>query len=185
MSLIAKRPVVDNQPPNGSIEQLDTATLAEIVSGLAIAEELWRPHVAHDRNERARIRLMATPIYEVWLLGWTPGQSVGLHDHGRANGAFIIVDGTLTETLAHEPGDRRSPALTNRTLTIADVAVIEAGEVHDVANRSTALATSIHAYSKPLRAMNFYDTSQPYIRGQRISTMLVEHQPPVLTALDD
>ena len=33
--------------------------------------------------------------------------------------------------------------------------------------------------------MNFYDTSQPYIRGQRISTMLVEHQPPVLTALDD
>ena len=56
---------------------------------------------------------MATPIYEVWLLGWTPGQSVGLHDHGPANGAFIIVDGTLTETLAHEPGDRRSPALTN------------------------------------------------------------------------
>ena len=27
-----------------------------------------------------------------------PGQSVGLHDHGDANGAFVVVDGELTET---------------------------------------------------------------------------------------
>jgi predicted metal-dependent enzyme (double-stranded beta helix superfamily) len=129
--------------------------------------------------------LIATPTYEVWLLGWTPGQSVGLHDHGGANGAFVIVDGILTETRATEPHSRRSPTLTRRTLSTGDVAVIEAGDVHDVANHSTALATSIHAYSKPLRSMNFYDASEPHSRAQRISTMLVEHQPPVLTVLDD
>ena len=77
---------------------LDVAMLVEIVTGLAAAEALWRPHVTHDAAERARLRLLATPAYEVWLLGWTPGQSVGLHDHGDANGAFVVVDGELVET---------------------------------------------------------------------------------------
>ena len=174
MSLIAKRPVVDNQPPNGSIEQLEIVTLAEIVSGLAIANELGAGR--RRRPERARPILLDGDADRRGVGARLDARPVrGLHYHGRANGAFIVVDGTLTETLAHEPGDRRSRARTNRTLTIADVAVIEAGEVHDVANCSTALARSIHAYSKSLRGRNFYDMSQPDIRGQRIRMMLVGH----------
>ena len=67
--------------------RLDLAALGDIVSGLARADDLWRPHVAHDASERVRIRLLSTPAYEVWLLGWTPGQAVGLHDHG----GFVLV----------------------------------------------------------------------------------------------
>src|SRR3954465_9853459 len=78
--------------------RLELDVLVDMVTGLARAESLWRPHVAHDRHERVRRRLLATPLYEVWLLGWTPGQSVGLHDHGDANGAFVVVDGQLVET---------------------------------------------------------------------------------------
>ena len=89
-----------------SSSRLDVAALADIATGLAEAEELWRPHVVHDGVERARVRLLATPVYEVWLLGWTPGQSVGLHDHGDANGAFVVVDGTLTETSSTAAVDR-------------------------------------------------------------------------------
>ena len=85
-----------------SASRLDLAALADI-GGSAEVEELWRPHVAHDHNERTRVRLLATSAYEVWLLGWTPGQSVGLHDHGGANGTFVVVDGTLTETVAADP----------------------------------------------------------------------------------
>ena len=87
-----------------SSSRLDVAALADIATGLAEAEELWRPHVVHDSVERARVRLLASPVYEVWLLGWTPGQSVGLHDHGGANGAFVVVDGTLTETSSAAAG---------------------------------------------------------------------------------
>src|SRR3954451_23831848 len=79
--------------------RLDLDVLTEIVTGLARAESLWRPHVAHDPDERVRRRLLATPAYEVWLLGWTPRQSVGLHDHGDATGAFVVVDGELVETV--------------------------------------------------------------------------------------
>src|SRR5262245_17450245 len=82
--------------------RLDLDVLAEIVTGLARAEALWRPYVAHDPDDRVRRRLLATPAYEVWLLGWTPCQSVGLHDHGAANGAFVVVDGELVETTVRD-----------------------------------------------------------------------------------
>ena len=129
---------------------LDVDVLADIVDGLARAETLWSPHVAHDPDDRVRRRLLATPAYEVWLLGWTPGQSVGLHDHGDANGAFVVVDGELVESSLV---DHRAVA---ETLAAGAIGRVPAGGVHDVGNRSTRNATSIHAYSNPLTAMGFY-----------------------------
>jgi predicted metal-dependent enzyme (double-stranded beta helix superfamily) len=130
--------------------RLELDVLADIVSGLARAEELWRPHVAHDPAERVRRRLLATPAYEVWLLGWSPGQSVGLHDHGDANGAFVVVDGALTETAVV------GRELEQDALAAGEFGQVPFGALHDVANRSRRNATSIHAYSRPLSAMGFY-----------------------------
>jgi Cysteine dioxygenase type I len=130
--------------------RLGLDVLAEIVTGLARAESLWRPHVAHDADERVRRRLLATPAYEVWLLGWTPRQSVGLHDHGDANGAFVVVDGVLVETSVIDA------ARHDDARRVGDLARVPAGAVHDVANRSRRNATSIHIYSEPLSAMGFY-----------------------------
>jgi len=157
--------------------RLATTTLSDIVHGLAIAEDLWRPHVVHNPDERARVRLLATPAYEVWLLGWTPGQAVGLHDHGGANAAFFVVDGTLTETVAV---DRTSRTLVDRSIPAGSAGVVRAGQIHDVANRSSTLATSIHAYSKPLRSMGFYDVPEPGVHGHRVKTLWVEDETAVL-----
>jgi len=163
-----------------SVTRLDTTALAEIVHGLARAEDLWRPHVLHNPDERARVRLLATPAYEVWLLGWTPGQYVGLHDHGGANAAFFVVDGALTETAAANPHDRLVRDLVERTIDAGEPGAVEAGHVHDIANRSASLATSIHAYSKPLQSMGFYDRSEPGVRGHRVRTLWVEEETAVL-----
>lgn len=160
--------------------RLGTSTLADIVTGLARAEELWQPHARHDPVERACIRLLATPAYEVWLLGWTPGQSAGLHDHGGANAAFVVVDGELTETVASEPGNRSSRALRQRTIEAGRLALVRAGEIHDLTNHANRPATSIHVYSKPLRSMGFYEKSATGERGHRVRTIWVDEQDPVL-----
>ena len=114
-------------------------------------------------------------MYEVWLLGWTPGQSVGLHDHGGANGAFVVVDGTLTETSSTAAVDR---TLVRTVLGAGDVGPVPAGAVHDVANRSARNATSIHAYSRPLTSMGFYASSAPDRRGARVRTLWVHRSRP-------
>ena len=140
----------------------DVALLVEIVTGLAAAEALWRGHVTHDAAERARRRLLATPAYEVWLLGWTPGQSVGLHDHGDANGAFVVVEGELVETrLTVE-------RVASARLTVGGIGTIPAGVVHDVANRSAQVATSIHVYSQPLMEMGFYGADGSLVRTEAV-----------------
>lgn len=160
--------------------RLDLAALGDIVAGLARAEDLWHPHVAHDAVERARVRLLATPVYEVWLLGWTPGQSVGLHDHGGSNGAFVVVDGELVETFAPDGAHPSARRLAQRTIAAGGMGTIAAGAAHDVANRSHDLATSLHVYSRPLRSMGFYDDDDPAVRGHRVRTLWVEETPAVL-----
>lgn len=147
---VTAAPAAAPPPPSSLAVRLELGVLTDIVRGLARAEELWCPHVAHDRDERVRRRLLATPAYEVWLLGWTPGQAVGLHDHGDANGAFVVVDGELTETAVV------AGALEHDVLTAGELGRVPVGAMHDVANRSARNATSIHAYSRPLSAMGFY-----------------------------
>ena len=53
--------------------------------------------MSHDPLSRTSVRLVATDAYEVWLLGWTNGQRVELHDHGGANAAFVVLEGVLDE----------------------------------------------------------------------------------------
>jgi hypothetical protein len=149
-------------PGPAEITPLDVTMLADIVAGLAAAEPLWRPHVSHDHDDRTRLRLLATPAYEVWLLGWAPGQSVGLHDHGDANGAFVVVDGRLVESRLTSAG------VVTATLGVGGLGHVPIGSVHDVANRSSRLATSIHAYSRPLTAMGFYGADGTLVRTEAV-----------------
>jgi mannose-6-phosphate isomerase-like protein (cupin superfamily) len=142
--------------------RLELDVLADIVTGLARAEALWRTHVAHDPDERVRRRLLATPAYEVWLLGWTPGQSVGLHDHGDANGAFVVVDGQLIESSVV------NGTVGDEALGAGDLGRVPSGSVHDVANRSPRNATSIHVYSQPLSAMGFYAPDGSLVRVEAV-----------------
>jgi len=155
-------PLITPSPGATGITPLDVTMLADIVAGLAAAEPLWRPHVTHDAEDRTRLRLLATPAYEVWLLGWAPGQSVGLHDHGDANGAFVVVDGRLVESTLTSAG------IVTESLGAGGIGKIPLGSVHDVANRSTRLATSIHAYSRPLTTMGFYGDDGSLVRTEAV-----------------
>src|SRR5215510_5265752 len=90
-------------PSRTAAEPLPAAVLADIVSGLAAARDLWGAVVCHDPGGRRPVRLLATEAYEVWVIGWTTGQRVELHDHGRSAGALLVVEGTLVEVLP-QPG---------------------------------------------------------------------------------
>jgi len=150
---------------------LDVATLVDIATGLATAEGLWRPHVSHDPVSRTSVRLIATPAYEVWLLGWTPGQRVELHDHGSSNAAFVVVDGELDELTLRPSG------LDRGRFAKGDVGTVLAGTVHDVLNPGTDAATSIHVYADPLRTMTFYETD-----GTPRFSEIVQEVPALITS---
>jgi quercetin dioxygenase-like cupin family protein len=150
---------------------LDLDTLIAIAQGLSQAEDLWRPHVSHDPLSRTSVRLIATDAYEVWLLGWTDGQRVELHDHGGANAAFVVLEGVLEEITLGFAGT------TTKRLGVGGVGTVPAGIVHDVVNTEPIVATSLHVYSNPLRTMTYYDEA-----GSPTYTELVEEVPALLTS---
>ncbi len=158
----ARRPT---EPP-----ALGLDALTAIALGLARAEGLWRPHVSHDPLSRTSVRLVATDAYEVWLLGWTDGQRVELHDHGGANAAFVVLDGELEEITLGFAGT------TTKRLAAGGLGTVPAGVIHDVVNTRPAVATSLHVYSNPLRSMTYYDPE-----GTATYTELVEEVPALLT----
>jgi mannose-6-phosphate isomerase-like protein (cupin superfamily) len=150
---------------------VDLDVLVDIVAGLARVPDLWRSLVVHDSVQRGKVRLLGTADYEVWLLGWCPGQRVELHDHGDSAAAFVVVEGDLVELRADHSGELHRVELARNAPRTAP-----RGTIHDVINVAGGVATSIHAYSPPLTAMGFY----PEGVGGRVRTEAVAHVPPRL-----
>lgn len=145
--------------------------LLDIAGGLAAASG-WRPHVHHDPAQRRPVRLLATDRYEAWVIGWTAGQGVELHDHGVAAGALSVVEGTLEELVLVEG------TLERRVLTAGRTVALPKGLVHDVVAPGPERATSIHVYSPPLTTMTYYDL----LEGRPLRTEDVAAEVPVIGA---
>lgn len=132
---------------------LPPGVLADIASGIARAQAWWRQHAHHDPDGRRPTRLLATDAYEVWVIGWTAGQGVELHDHGDSAGALVVVEGELAELAL----DVTTGAVRRTALRPGPVHELPVGLVHDVVATTAANTTSIHVYSPPLTTMRRWD----------------------------
>ena len=152
-------------------EPLPAHVLADIVAGFAAARPLWAGVVRHDPDGRQPARLIGTERYEVWVIGWTTGQNVRVHDHGDSAGAFVVTEGELTEVLPSGQG-----GAVERTLGTGRLRHLALGTVHDVVNRAAEPATSVHVYSPPLATMTYYDpdTFEP------VETESIDEEHPLL-----
>jgi hypothetical protein len=125
---------------------------------LAIARELardharWRALVRHTPHERWFARVASQSDHDVWLIGWDVHQGVDLHDHGGSSGALYVVEGELLETSTLPQG----APLAEQRLLAGTARAFGPGHVHRVVNPSAVPATSVHVYSPPLVAMDFY-----------------------------
>lgn len=153
-------------------EPLEDELLVDIATGIARATTLWQAVVCHDERRRRPVRLLATERYEVWVIGWTQGQGVPLHDHGDAAAVVTVVEGTLVE---QEVAGRD---LRTRVLPARDTVVLAAGSIHEVRNRHAQPATSIHVYSPPLTSMTRYDPDS----FEPIGTEEIDDEPPYWVA---
>jgi predicted metal-dependent enzyme (double-stranded beta helix superfamily) len=131
--------------------------LTALVQRYAYRTRLWRPLVEFDPVSRFYARLDKTDDYEVWLLTWLPGQGTDWHDHGGSAGAFVTVQGTLTERYAR-PGTDGVPTVVPapNLLTAGAVRAFGTRHIHHVSNDRPVPAVSLHAYAPALTVMNRY-----------------------------
>ena len=112
------------------------------------------PFVDFDAEHRWHQRIYRDQRLDVWLISWLPSQGTQLHDHGGSSGAFTVISGALAEAV-HQDGQLREYSHTTGTSV-----GFGARYVHDVRNLSAEPAISVHAYSRPLESMNYYDLDE-------------------------
>ena len=144
--MLRKNTVVPAQP-------LPTSDLTALVRAVTLDEQLWLPRLRFPHGtERWWTQILADGGVDVWLLSWLPGHSTDLHDHGPSAAAFAVVRGRLGEL--RQRSDGRLHAITHRT---GAVTALAPGVLHDVHGAGKGPSVSIHAYSPPLREMNYYE----------------------------
>jgi predicted metal-dependent enzyme (double-stranded beta helix superfamily) len=126
--------------------------LRDLVAELAADPSTWADLVRFDLTERYYVRLRRTDDVEVWLICWDIGQDTLLHDHGGSVGAFTVARGTLLEDF----GARDRQGLRTRRHAAGATVGFGVDYLHNLVNVGTEPTVSIHAYSPPLRTMNFY-----------------------------
>jgi hypothetical protein len=123
-----------------------------MVQEIAGSPSEWADSVRFDLYERCYSRLRLDAGVEVWLICWDIGQDTLLHDHGGSIGAFAVARGALLEDF----GAVHRTGLATRRHIAGDAVAFGVDYLHNLVNVGTQPTVSIHAYSPPLRAMNFY-----------------------------
>ena len=155
---------------------LNPAELAELTRFFAaeVAREHY-PFVAYNAERRWHQRIYRDPRIDIWLLSWLPAQGTELHDHGGSAGAFTVIHGVLSELVYQRDGDGTG-RLTEADRSPGDTVGFGSGYVHDVRNLGPEPAVSVHAYSRPLTTMNFYDANDGRLR--RVRTVATDDPEP-------
>jgi predicted metal-dependent enzyme (double-stranded beta helix superfamily) len=130
---------------------LGRAELREVVAGLAADPLPWRRLARHDPAQRVFECLRLDDQIEIWLICWMPGHDTGFHDHDLSSGAVVVAQGAVVEErlrLGVPPEVRRFGP--------GDVFDFSPVDIHRVTHAGTTPATTIHAYSPPLRRLGAY-----------------------------
>jgi predicted metal-dependent enzyme (double-stranded beta helix superfamily) len=130
---------------------LDRAELRELVAGMAADPSSWAHLVRHDPAQRVFECLRVDDEVEIWLICWMPGQDTGFHDHDLSSGAVVVSQGAVVEERLRMGG----PAAVRRYVP-GDVFDFSPSDIHRVTHAGTTPATTLHAYSPPLRRMGAY-----------------------------
>lgn len=130
---------------------LDAGELRELVSRIAADPGQWRPLVRSDTPERHFEQLWRDDHVDVWVITWASGNDTGFHDHDLSSGAVVVAQGAVVEERLRLGGP---PSL--RRYVPGDVFEFSPVDIHRVTHAGTTPATTIHAYSPPLRRMGAY-----------------------------
>jgi len=132
--------------------QLDPSWLGPAAGWVAETAPAWEDIDGEAPAVRSYRLLVSSLHLEAWLICWPPGGRLSLHDHGGASGALRVVRGNLYEEFV--PGG--ATRVRSRLVTAGEAVAFDGDYLHDVANRGSVLATSVHLYAAASRTMSFY-----------------------------
>ena len=135
-----------------------------MAEGMAVRARQW-PGLADSTTRRWEL-LASSETFEAWVIGWPPGGTIELHDHGDSAGAVVVATGQLVETLVTENADG-SLSTSGRRRAAGTSWTMGRRHIHDVVNDSSRPAVSVHVYAPRLTAMTHYRIVDGLLRAEK------------------
>ena len=137
----------------------DLNVLGALLDAAKLTFEDVREDCRFHSSKYSRNKIASGAWYDLFVMGWQPGQSSCIHDHAGSSCALRIVHGTATE-LGFSPtqaGASIVRANGSQVYPTGCQCLAQDGDVHQIVNRdpSENLVT-IHIYSPPLK-MSVYE----------------------------
>jgi hypothetical protein len=142
----------------------DGDELLAMAQGLTPSARHWRGMVR--LTTRRWELLAASATFEAWVIGWPPGGTIALHDHGDSAAAVAVAGGQLVETTVTDDGDG-TVSTSARTMTAGAGWSMASHHVHDVVNNGSHPAVSVHVYAPRLTSMTHYRLDGGVLRTDR------------------
>lgn len=100
--------------------QFDLPTVQQILGDGALDEASLRPYIHQRADKYARYRVHRSPLFELLVLTWLPGQATPIHNHAGNLGWVRLVRGRIAEQ-----GYKLVPSTVAQGLDVAaDVAAV-------------------------------------------------------------
>ena len=151
----------------GLVEWLDSINrrpgLAELdirLSDLPINIEELRKHIGYAEDGYQRNILKKNENYELVAISWKPGQSTSIHDHMGSDCAFLIVEGTSTETIYEMNSEGFAVPRSVRTYMSGEVCATSEPDIHRISNEESCELINLHVYTPPLSRFNIYQAAE-------------------------
>ncbi len=148
---------------SGLVKWLDSIDrrpgLAELdhqLEGLEINLTALKECIGYADDGYQRNVIKKSEFYELVAVCWLPGQETPIHDHVGSDCAFLIVNGTSTETIYETNEEGLAYPITSRHYQPGEVCAAEEPDIHRVSNDTDSELVNLHIYTPPLHAYNIY-----------------------------
>lgn len=79
--------------------KINYSKFCELVKQVNLTREFIEQYLAFDNNDFRRTLILQTWSLTVYVIGWEPGQTSGIHHHGNSLDAIYVAEGEMTHLL--------------------------------------------------------------------------------------
>ena len=122
--------------------------------------EALKRHITYTEDDGYKRNIIKkTEHYEMVAITWRAGQTTPIHDHKGSDCAFLIVEGTSTETIYKTDENGRAVPSAVRDYAPGEVCAADEPDIHRISNDTDGDLINLHVYTPPLSGFGIYEAA--------------------------
>ena len=136
------------------------AELGTRLESMPLNLEALKEHLVYTEDKGYQRNIIKrTEHYEMVAITWRAGQATPIHDHVGSDCAFLIVEGTSTETTYETDDNGRAVPSGVRDYAPGEVCAAEAPDIHRISTDTDGNLINLHIYTPPLSGFGIYEAA--------------------------